>query len=190
MKLDTGTVDLLHSELTRLTDITGKIMDYESLTHDVFDSVKVERFSLRRITEEIIHEYEPQLERRSQTIVLDFPTDTMTSMDKGMYVQILHNIFSNFIKYAWESTQLEITYEKKTESYTICFADDGVGIPADEIAFVTEKFYRVDKARTQSDKSMGIGLSLVDRIARLHRWGLAVEKNTPRGVRFIVRVGR
>jgi signal transduction histidine kinase len=100
MKLDTKTVDHLHSELTRLTDITGKIMDYESLTHDVFDSVKVERFSIRRITEDIIHEYEPQLEKSLQNILLDLPTDTMASMDKGMYVQILHNIFSNFIKYA------------------------------------------------------------------------------------------
>jgi signal transduction histidine kinase len=190
MKLDTKTVDLLHSELTRLTDITGKIMDYESLTHDVFSSVKVERFSLRRITEEIIHEYEPQLEKWSQSIVLDLPTDTMTSMDKGMYIQILHNIFSNFIKYAWEHTVLQITYQKKTDSYTITFSDNGMGIPPDEIAFVTEKFYRVDKARTGSDKSMGIGLSLVDRIARLHRGGLTVEKNTPKGVKFIVKVGR
>jgi signal transduction histidine kinase len=190
MKLDTKTVDLLHSELTRLTDITGRIMDYESLTHDVFDQVKVERFSLKKLTEQIIGEYYPQLQKSNQNIQVYMPTDTMTSMDKGMYIQILHNIISNFIKYAGTDTTLDVYYEKYEKEYSIIFSDDGIGIPEKELAFVKEKFYRVDKARTQSDKSMGIGLSLVDRIARLHRWSLTVEKNTPKGVRFIVKVGR
>ncbi len=190
MTLDTATVDLLQSELERLTHITGRIMDYESLTHDVFEQVKVERFSLRKITEDIILEYAPQLSKNHQKTTIHFPTDTMTSMDKGMYIQILHNIISNFIKYAWEDTTLTFAYEKKEKEYTITFSDDGVGIPDDELVFVKEKFYRVNKARTGSDKSMGIGLSIVDRIARLHRGSLDIEKNSPKGVRIIVKVGR
>lgn len=100
MKLDKDTLPLLQSELSRLTSITGKIMDFESLTHDIFDSVKVERFSLRKITEEIAQEYLPQFQKKDQSLSLELPTDTMTSMDKNMYIQILHNIFSNCIKYA------------------------------------------------------------------------------------------
>jgi signal transduction histidine kinase len=100
MKIDSDTLPLLQSELTRLTTITGRIMDFESLTHDIFESVTVERFSLRKITENIADEYIPQFQKKSQNIVLDLPIDTMTSMDRNMYIQILHNIFSNFIKYA------------------------------------------------------------------------------------------
>jgi signal transduction histidine kinase len=55
---------------------------------------------------------------------------------------------------------------------------------------VKEKFYRVDKARTGSDKSMGIGLSIVDRIAKLHRGSLEIQRNMPKGVRVVVKVGR
>ena len=190
MKLDKDTLPLLQSELSRLTSITGKIMDFESLTHDIFDSVKVERFSLRKITEEIAQEYLPQFQKKDQSLSLELPTDTMTSMDKNMYIQILHNIFSNCIKYAWENTILKIQYEKKEKEYIIQFSDNGQGIPDSELLFVKEKFYRVDKARTGSDKSMGIGLSIVDRIARLHRWSLSVEKNHPKWVRFIVKIGR
>ena len=148
MQIDTETLKLLQSELTRLTSITGRIMDFESLTHDIFDSVKVERFSLRRITEEIIEEYEPQFQKYSQSIVLDMPSDTVTSMDRDMYIQILHNIFSNFIKYAGKDTILTIEYEKKEKEYILSFTDDGTGIPESELAYVKEKFYRVDKART------------------------------------------
>jgi signal transduction histidine kinase len=49
----------------------------------------------------------------------------------------------------------------------------------------------VDKARTHGKNgSMGIGLSIVDRISRLHRWSLSVEKNTPKGVKIIVKIAR
>ena len=165
-------------------------MDYESLTHDIFEQVKVERFSLRRVTEDIIHEYLPQFQKADQKTDLHLPPDTMTSMDKGMYIQILHNIISNFIKYAGNDSILTFWYRKSDTEYTIIFSDDGMGIPDDELEYVKEKFYRVDKARTGADKSMGIGLSIVDRIARLHRGSLEIEKNSPKGVRIIVKVGR
>lgn len=190
MELDTNTVNLLQSELERLAHITGRIMDYESLTHDVFDAVNVERFSLKKVSLDIINEYKPQLMKTNQVIDIDFPDDTMTSMDKGMYIQVLHNIISNFIKYAWENTRLLIGYKKNVKDYIFEFSDNGVGIPNEELEYVKEKFYRVDKARTQSEKSMGIGLSIIDKIARLHGGSLTVEENTPKWVKFIVRVGR
>ena len=190
MKLDQSTLTLLQNELTRLTNITGRIMDFESLTHDIFDHVTVETFDLRDITEDVIQEYAPQFQKQSQSIKLEMPPDTMTSMDKSMYMQILHNIFSNAIKYAWSSVTLRIKYEKNEKEYTITFLDNGNGIPEKELAFVKEKFYRVDKARTGTDKSMGIGLSIIDRIARLHRGTLSIEKNSPKGVKVIVKIGR
>lgn len=190
MELDKNTVDLLQSELERLAHITGRIMDYESLTHNVFDAVQVERFSLKKITQDIMNEYKPQLLKTNQKIEIDFPQDTMTSMDKWMYIQILHNIISNFIKYAWENSSLLISYKKDAKEYILTFSDDGIWIPSEELEYVKEKFYRVDKARTQSDKSMGIGLSIIDKIARLHGGALSVSENKPHWAKFIVRLAR
>ncbi|MDD2693336.1 MAG: HAMP domain-containing sensor histidine kinase [Candidatus Gracilibacteria bacterium] len=190
MTLDKKTISLLQSELTRLTDITSRIMDYEHLTRDTFDHIHVERFSVRSRTLPIVAEYTPQLEKNNQKIVVDFPRDTMTSMDSDMYVQILHNIFSNFIKYAGKDTTLLCRYEKRDKEYLFTFSDNGVGIPEDEMDFVKEKFYRIDKGRSQSDKSMGIGLAIVERIASLHHGNLTIQKNHPTGVIFEVRIGR
>ncbi len=87
----------------------------------------------------------PQFEKNKQKIEIDFPRDSMTRMDINMYVQILHNIFSNFIKYAGTGSTLRIRYTKTDKEYIFHFADDGVGIPENELDFVKEKFYRVDK---------------------------------------------
>lgn len=63
MSLDTKTVPLLQTELTRLTSITEQIMEYESLTHHVSDDVRVDRFDIRPLIEEMIYEYSPQLDK-------------------------------------------------------------------------------------------------------------------------------
>jgi two-component system, OmpR family, sensor histidine kinase BaeS len=68
MQLDTKTVPLLQTELTRLTSITEQIMEYENLTHHYSDDIHVERFSIRQQIESIIHEYTPQIEKTSQQI--------------------------------------------------------------------------------------------------------------------------
>lgn len=190
MKFDLKTQEMLQKELTRLIHITWRIMDYEHLTSDAFDHIHVERFSAEKSTEDLVLEYTPQLEKNNQKVILDLPQDTLTSMDPGMYAQILHNIFSNFIKYAGINTILNISYSKNKDFYIFSFADNGIGIPEEELVFVREKFYRIDKSRTQKDGSMWIGLSIIDRIARLHRWTLEIQKNSPKWVHITVKIGR
>jgi|GEM_PF-6004778 signal transduction histidine kinase len=108
-------------------------------------------------------------------------------MDKSLLSQILHNIFSNFFKYAGEKTDLSVLFSRTKEGWILSFIDNGIGIPEDELDYVKEKFYRVDKSRTRdADMSMGIGLSIVDRIAKLHGGYLELQNNYPHGL--IVRV--
>ncbi len=100
MQLDETTLPMLQAELKRLTDITSGIMNYERLTSDIFEDIKVETFFLFETTQPIIESYRPQLEKSKQSILVDFLPEEKINMDKNMYIQILHNIFSNFLKYA------------------------------------------------------------------------------------------
>lgn len=181
MKLDTKTISLLQNELTRLTSITEKIMEYEHLTHHYTDDIHVERFALKKQIESLVHEYIPQIEKTEQYITVVWDTDIFIRMDKNMFIQILHNVFSNFIKYAGNGTTLTCSYIRTRESIQISFSDDGIGIPESEISLVWEKFYRIDKSRTRDkNMSMWIGLSIIDHIARIHDWSLLIQNNTPK----------
>jgi predicted LPLAT superfamily acyltransferase len=70
MPLDTKTIPLLQTELSRLTSITERIMEYENLTHHYSDDIQVERFAIAKQIETIIYEYTPQLEKASQQITI------------------------------------------------------------------------------------------------------------------------
>lgn len=189
--LNSKTIPLIQSELSRLAQTTGKIMEYESLAQSILNDAHVERFQAKKLLSEIIATYKPQLAKNNQQIILDMGTDSMTLMDKWMLAQIVHNIFSNFLKYAGKNTILTCRYIKTETYYIFQFADNGIGIPDDEIPLVKEKFYRVDKSRTsQGETSMGIGLSIVERIARLHNGKLEIQKNTPSGVVIQISIKR
>ncbi len=180
MSLDTKTIPLLQTELSRLTRITEQIMDYENMTHYYTDDIHVERFAVRKQLENMIYEYLPQLEKNQQQIMIDSMSDIFIRMDKNMFIQILHNVFSNFIKYAGKQTILTCNYSRTKDFIKIVLKDDGIGIPEDEINLVREKFYRVDKSRTRDpNMSMGIGLSIIDHIIRIHEGSLSIENNIP-----------
>ncbi len=180
MTLDTKTIPLLQTELTRLTSITEQIMEYESLTHHVSDDIRVEKFDIRSQIEELIYEYRPQFDKIKQQVQIYGNIDVSVRMDRNMFVQILHNIFSNSIKYAGNNTTLECRYSREKDTIRIEFSDNGVGIPTEEISLVREKFYRVDKSRTRdANMSMGIGLSIIDHIVRIHDGSLDISNNIP-----------
>jgi signal transduction histidine kinase len=150
MKLDNKTIPLLQKELTRLTSITEQIMEYEHLTSHYTDDIHVEKFLIKEQLESLIHEYTPQIERTGQHIFILGEDAVNIRMDLNMFIQIIHNIFSNFIKYAGEDTILNCNYIQYNDTIEIIFSDDGIGIPEEEINLVHEKFYRVDKARTHN----------------------------------------
>ena len=169
IKMDSATVSLLKNELDRLSDITEWVMNYEKLTYTHEEKIKVERFYPYKTIEHVIAEYSPQLTLTNQKITHTISPGFTLTMDKTMFSQILHNIVSNFIKYAGNNTTLSISGEKTKEYTYLTFRDNGVGVPKEEIPYLKERFYRLDKARTQTKAvSMGIGLSIVEKIARLH----------------------
>lgn len=78
------------------------------------------------------------------------------------------------------NTTLQCEYIRNKDTVSIKFSDNGIGIPEDEINLVKEKFYRVDKSRTRdSMMSMGIGLSIIDHIVRIHDGNLDISNNSP-----------
>ena len=175
MHLDDKTINLFKKELDRLAETTEQIMLIEKTTHEWEKNIHVERFGVKKTILPLIQEYLPQCQKNNQDISIDMPRDTMIRMDNSMFIQLIHNIFSNFIKYAGENTILSCSYEKTEDSVILWFRDNGIGIPEKDMPYIKEKFYRVDTWRQRDDKSMGIGLSIIERIMRIHGWKFVIE---------------
>ncbi|TWI69774.1 signal transduction histidine kinase [Pseudoduganella lurida] len=106
--------------------------------------------------------------------------------DPVLLAQALGNLVDNAIKYAPERGTITIAARRTDpETLAIVVADDGPGIAEDERPKVVERFYRVDASR--GTPGVGLGLSVVSAVARLHGGTLALEDNAP-GLRATLRI--
>lgn len=188
MTLDAINIMTLQNEMNRLIKITSTIMEHENFLNSISEAPKKEHIPIAAMTQEIARQYEFGHQKSEQRILVSMKSDHTLWVNAEHYIQILHNIFSNFYKYAGEGSTLKCLY-KKTKKHTILtFQDDGVGVSESDITMIREKFFRSDTGRHQDvdNVSMGLGLSILDRILSLHNATMQIRHSDPNGLTLIL----
>ncbi|RJR39440.1 MAG: sensor histidine kinase [Desulfobacteraceae bacterium] len=97
-------------------------------------------------------------------------------VDLSLFEMLLMNLMTNAVKYNRSSApRVDITFENRGRELHIRFEDNGIGLPRAEIKRIFRKFYRVNTLEETSEKGSGVGLFLVDSIARLHKGRIMAE---------------
>lgn len=98
--------------------------------------------------------------------------------DETLIHSLIFNLCSNALRY---SPDVSVYIDKENNHYTITVTDKGKGIEKEKIPLLTETFYRVDKARGKKDGGLGLGLSICDRICKLHSGSLIIKSEVGKG---------
>jgi two-component system phosphate regulon sensor histidine kinase PhoR len=130
----------------------------------------------------------PRAARSRVTVTADTPADLAAVVaDRDRLVQILINLVDNAVKYTPEGGAVTVTARATGDgALEVAVADTGVGIPAADLPRITERFYRVDKARSRALGGTGLGLAIVKHLVLAHGGELRIESPQQRGttVRF------
>jgi signal transduction histidine kinase len=97
------------------------------------------------------------------------------SGDRELLEYAVYNLLTNAVKYSPPHTHVEVTSEARGNSLRVSVKDQGIGMDRQESKRVFEKFYRTEKAERSGEIGTGIGLSIVQQIARQHGGSVAVE---------------
>ena len=110
----------------------------------------------------------------------------MVLAQPDLVLALVQNLVSNAGRADPADGKVTLTAEAKEGRVTLAVKDKGRGIPAEELARVTEPFYMVDRSRARAQNGSGFGLALCARIAKLHGGELAIESEVGKGttVRF------
>ena len=101
----------------------------------------------------------PRLARRLRRI----PNEIVAKMDPEQIKIVFNNILTNAVKFSdSNSDPIRITVKRRPPHVVVQIVDNGIGIPADELPFIFEPFYRVDESRTSDIGGTGLGLAIVD----------------------------
>lgn len=108
--------------------------------------------------------------------------------DADKFDQILTNLISNAIKYSPGGGEITVNVESDEDLLHVSIRDPGIGIPADKLARIFEKFERVDDRDTRSAGGTGIGLFLVKHLVERHQGHIHVESELGKGSTFIFEI--
>lgn len=137
-----------------------------------------------RLAEDVTELYEPLAEEKNVSLRCQAQAGLELAGDRHLLFQALANMVDNAVKYTPEGGAVQVEVTEAHGHVEIAVADSGPGIPADQHSRVLERFVRLDSTRTTPGN--GLGLSLVNAVARLHGAGLSLEDNRP-GLRLILR---
>ncbi len=106
--------------------------------------------------------------------------------DRARMKQVVVNLLDNAIKYTPAGGHVKVTVAQRNGYGVLQVADDGIGIPAEALPRLYERFFRVDKARSREMGGAGLGLSIVKSICTAHHGQVHVQSKEGAGSRFTV----
>jgi signal transduction histidine kinase len=136
------------------------------------------RFDLGALASELAEMYEPVAEEAGVALKLEAPTEPLQMVGhRQLLAQALSNLIENAIKYAGEGGEVVLAANEAGDQARIEVRDRGPGIPPDQRAQARRRFVRLDSSRSAA--GAGLGLTLADAIAHLHRGELVLADNNP-----------
>ncbi len=126
---------------------------------------------------DVLELYEPLAEEKRQSLSLQLDATVHMQGDRDLLFQAMANLLDNAIKYTPAQGQIKISLDRQADKGQVMIADSGPGIPEAERSQVFQRFYRLEKSRTTPGS--GLGLSLVEAVARIHGMTLKLEDNHP-----------
>lgn len=166
--------------MQRLVDDMLTLTRLESVDHPL----RPERINMRALLEQILQEANALSAGRHQ-ISLDFQgVDIRGSADEVR--SALTNLVTNAIRYTPENGAIQIRWITSGQGPKFIVQDNGIGIKAEHISRLTERFYRVDKSRSRETQGTGLGLAIVKHVLLRHNANLLIESTPGVGSKFCV----
>lgn len=143
-------------------------------------------FDVKEVIENTIYALKPIAEEKGITFIQDIEEGCKVTGSADRFSQMMVNLIENAVKYSDAGKRVWIDVHKKDNAITVSVKDEGIGIAPEHHERLFERFYRVDKSRSQKAGGTGLGLSIVKHIAALLGAKLNVESQVGEGTTFYV----
>jgi signal transduction histidine kinase/DNA-binding response OmpR family regulator len=173
----------------RLQKLVNTLLDFSRIEAGRVQA-SYEPTNLSSLTAELASNFRSACERAGIELVVDCPSlDELVYVDPDMWEKVVLNLVSNAFKFTL-SGRIEVKLRTSGTQVQLTVRDTGVGIPAEELPKVFERFHRVEISRGRTQEGSGIGLALVRELVKLHGGTVSVESAPGRGSLFTVSLPR
>jgi PAS domain S-box-containing protein len=182
-------VDTMKRQLGQMVRLVDDLLDLSRITHDRLD-LRKDQIELAVVIQQAIQVCRPLAESAGHEVRVIMPSKPIyLYADSARLIQVFANLLNNSCKYTNPGGKIVVTAERHGSDAVVTVEDNGIGIPPDKLHSIFDMFTQIDQSVERSQGGLGIGLTLVKRLVRMH--GGAVEARSAGeglGSEFVVRL--
>ncbi|MGA9768451.1 MAG: ATP-binding protein, partial [Blastocatellia bacterium] len=180
-------VEVLHRNGLRLLKLVNTLLDFSRIEAGRAQAV-YEPLDLAAYTAELASMFGTAIERAGLRLVIDCPSlPEPVFVDRDMWEKVVLNLISNAFKFT-EEGEIRVSLRAENGCAVLSIRDTGIGIPEPELPNLFNRFHRVEGARGRTYEGTGIGLALVQELAKLHGGTVTARSVYGKGSDFAVRI--
>lgn len=172
-----------HTQAQRLTALLQDISTLNKMDYAP-DLLTMERVDVSALFADIVQETAIAVGQRHMLLRNYLPQGIIVKGNYSMLYSIFRNLIDNAVNYAGQGTTIEVSAEQQEDRWQFSFKDNGIGIPAEHLPRIFERFYRIDKGRSRDMGGTGLGLSIVKNAVLLHGGTITVSTPAAGGLEF------
>lgn len=179
-------LEIIYQETLRLSKLSDHLLRLASLDSENHP-FQPASYRLDEQLRRMILATEPLWAEKNLDVELDLQ-DCQVKADRDLFEQVWQNLINNAIKYSDEDGRIEVIIEVDNQVVRVHIKNTGKAIPETDLPHIFDRFYKVDKARSQAVGGNGLGLSIVKKIVELHSSKIDVKSNEGEGTCFTVSI--
>jgi two-component system phosphate regulon sensor histidine kinase PhoR len=176
--------EIIRKNAQSMDNLTNDLLTLVSLESANVERPPLEEIALDSVIAEAVDMVAIAAKNKNITIDVVCPSKLKVQLYSSLFIQALINLLDNGIKYSGKGSSIQVRAFRKAEQLVIEVKDNGIGIPAEYIDRIFERFYRVDRCRSREAGGTGLGLSIVRHIALLHHGKVEAESHAGEGSIF------
>jgi PAS domain S-box-containing protein len=180
-------LEAVHRNGLRLGKLVNSLLDFSRIEAGRMQA-RYEPVDLAEVTAELASVFRSAVDRAGLAFEVDCaPLDQPVHIDRNMWEKVVLNLLSNALKFTFEGS-VRVAVRAEVDHAVVTVADTGIGVPAEEMPRLFERFHRIETARSRSNEGSGIGLALVRELVGLHGGTITADSTVGRGTRFTIRL--
>jgi two-component system, OmpR family, phosphate regulon sensor histidine kinase PhoR len=174
-------LEIAHTHAERLSRLVDDLLQLSDLETGKM-VLKPASLRLSEVAVDVVAFFEKQAAQKRLSLINNVPRDVRVQADWDRLTQIFVNVVDNALKYTPEQGTITLGADPGAQSFIHAWvADTGIGIPSTDLPRITERFYRVEKARSRELGGTGLGLAIVKHLVQAHGGELWLDSEIGKG---------
>jgi len=179
-------MDIAHRNARRLLKLVNSLLDFSRIEAGRMNA-KFHLVNLTDFTRDLASTFHDVVEKAGMHLQVNIENAVEGYVDREMWEKVVLNLLSNAFKYTHQGA-IKVSLTQQKAVIQLAVSDTGIGIPANELDKIFERFHRVQNIGGRSQEGTGIGLALVQELVKMHGGSISVQSTVNHGSTFTVTI--